>query len=659
MRNLYIDIETYSSIDLGKCGVHAYAASPDFEVLLFGYAFDDEEPKLVDLASGGFLDYEIMDALYDPDVRKLAFNAPFEITCLNAHMRSDGVRMLLPDYPEELLVDQWTDVAVLARELGLPGSLDAVCAALELSGEETKDKAGAALIRFFSKPRKPTKTNPKTRNMPADDPDRWALYCKYNLQDVVAERAIMKRLERYPVNATEEVLWVIDQEINNRGVLCDLDMAENAVRMDETIKDRLLTEAQELTGLENPKSVAQLKRWIEDETGVYTPSLGKSALGTVKENATEPVLAALKLREGLARTSTEKYSAMLRSASPDGRIRGLTQFYGAGRTGRWAGRLVQLQNLRRNSLDPTDLDTARQIVKAGDLDALTILFDDPTDVLSQLIRTAFIPAPGCRFLVSDFSAIEARVLAWLAGEKWRQDTFAAGGDIYCASASQMFKVPVEKHGVNGHLRQKGKIAELALGYGGSTGALKAMGALEMGLTEEELQPLVNSWRDANPAITALWWDVDRAVRYYLSGRHDGPKLPHGLTLRRVGPLLRLYLPSGRALSYLNPRLSADGKISYEGSMTSGGWGRVESYGPKFVENIVQAIARDCLAEAMINLTFSKHQIVFHVHDEVIIEEPASGAGPEEIAAIMSKPIKWAPGLILTADAYACDYYKKD
>ena len=658
MRTLYIDIETYSSVDLGKCGVHAYAASPDFEILLFGYAFDNEEPQLVDLASGGFLDYEILDALYNPDVTKLAFNAPFEITCINEHMRRAGLQML--DYPEEMLIDQWVDVAVVARELGLPGSLDAVGKALELSGEEAKDKAGAALIRFFSKPRKPTKTNPKTRNMPKDDPERWALYCKYNLQDVVAERAIYKRLLAMGgIPHSEQVLWVIDQEINQRGVLCDLQLAANAVEMDGQVKDRLFTQAQELTGLDNPKSVAQLKRWIEDETGILTPSLGKQALGKVKENANEAVLAALRLREGLARTSTEKYSAMLRSASPDGRLRGLTQFYGAGRTGRWAGRLVQLQNLRRNSLDPRDLDTARQIVKAGDLAALEMLFDDPIDVLSQLIRTAFIPKPGCRFLVSDFSAIEARVLAWLADEKWRLEVFdTPGADIYCASASQMFHVPVEKHGVNGHLRQKGKIAELALGYGGSVGALKAMGALDMGLTEEELQPLVDRWRDTNKRITALWWDVDRAIRLKLMGSHNGPKLPHGLELHTTGPLLKLRLPSGRELSYLHPQLSADGQISYEGTMANGGWGRIESYGPKFVENIVQAIARDCLAETMINLTFRQLPIVFHVHDEVIVEaEPA--IRPEDIAQIMATPINWAPGLKLTAEAYACDYYKKD
>lgn len=648
MRTLGIDIETYSSVDLGKCGVHKYAASPDFEILLFGYAYDDDPVTVIDLASGEDLPAEIINDLLDPDVLKTAFNAPFEMTCLAAALH----RKSLPP-------DQWEDTAVRARELGLPGSLEAVGAALGLSEAEAKDKAGAALIRFFSKPRKPTKNDPRTRNLPMHDPDRWALYKKYNAQDVVAERAIRKRIERYPIHPREEVLWVIDQGINTRGVLCDVQLAQNAVSMDETIKDRLLAEAQKLTGLQNPKSIPQLKTWIEEQTNVAVDSLGKASIGQVKETATPEVLEMLRLRESLAKTSTEKYSAMLRCADSDGRIRGLTQFYGAGRTGRWAGRLVQLQNLPRNTLPEEELDFAREIVRAGDLEILEMIFDNPTDVLSQLIRTAFIPKPGCRFLVSDFSAIEARVLAWLAGEKWRLDTFTAGGDIYCASASQMFKVPVEKHGVNGHLRQKGKIAELALGYGGSVGALRAMGALEMGLTQEELQPLVTTWRETNPAITKLWWDVDRAVKYTLMKRGDAPKLPHDLTLRMLGSLLQIRLPSGRSLYYLRPQLDEQGKISYEGTMANGGWGRVESYGPKFVENIVQAIARDCLAEAMLNLDFARHSIVFHVHDEVIVEEPEDGATPEDIAALMTRPIDWAPGLPLDADAYACTYYKKD
>lgn len=646
MRTLHIDVETYSSVDLAKCGVHKYAASPDFEILLFAYAYDDDPVTVIDLASGEDIPAEIINDLLDSDVLKTAFNAPFEMTCLAA------VLHVIP-------LDQWEDTAVLARELGLPGSLDAVGTALGLSEAESKDRAGAALIRFFSKPRKPTKNDPRTRNLPKHDPDRWELYKKYNAQDVVTERAIRKRLKRYPIHPREEVLWVIDQGINNRGVLCDLQLARNAVAMDETLKDRLFAQAQELTGLQNPKSVPQLKGWIEQQTNVAVDSLGKANIGQVKETATPEVLEMLRLRESLAKTSTEKYSAMLRCADHDGRIRGLTQFYGAGRTGRWAGRLVQLQNLPRNTLPEEELDFAREIVRAGDLEILEMIFDNPTDVLSQLIRTAFVPEPGCRFLVSDFSAIEARVLAWLAGEKWRLDTFTAGGDIYCASASQMFKVPVEKHGVNGHLRQKGKIAELALGYGGSVGALKAMGALDMGLTEAELQPLVNTWRDTNPAITRLWWDVDRAVKYTLMKRGDAPKLPHGLALRMLGQLLQIQLPSGRSLYYLRPQLDEQGRISYEGSMANGGWGRVESYGPKFVENIVQAIARDCLAKAMINLEFDRHRIVFHVHDEVIVEEPEDGATPEDIAALMTRPIDWAPGLPLDADAYACAYYKKD
>ena len=555
MRTLHIDLETYSSVDLGKCGVHKYAASPDFEILLFGYAFDNDEPDVIDLTQT-WEDLRlapIIDALYEPDVLKLAFNAPFEITCLDAWL------------PRKMLVDQWLDVAVLARELGLPSSLKDVGKALGLPADMQKAKTGDALIRFFSKPRKPTKNDPRTRNLPEHDPDCWMLYKEYNRQDVVTERAIYKTLLRYPVPHSEQVLWVIDQEINQRGVLCDTVLAENAVKMDETIKDRLMTEAQELTGLVNPKSVAQLKGWIEDQTGMVTPSLGKASLGSVRENAqdNEDVLEMLRIREGLAKTSTEKYKAMLRCAGADGRIRGLTQFYGAGRTGRWAGRLVQLQNLRRNAMSPDELDLARDLVSSGDLATLEMIFDDPTDVLSQLIRTAFIPKDGCRFLVSDFSAIEARVLAWLAGETWRLETFNAGGDIYCASASHMFRVPVEKHGVNGHLRQKGKIAELALGYGGSTGALRAMGALDMGLTEGELQPLVDTWRDTNPAITRLWWDVDRAVKYTLLGRSDKPKLPQGIVVRTKGPLLQIRLPSGRWLSYFKPAIDERGQVTYE------------------------------------------------------------------------------------------------
>lgn len=653
MRTLSIDIETYSSVDLGKCGVYQYAASPDFEILLFGYAYDNDEPKVIDLACGEELPLKLIGDLFNPDIIKTAFNAPFEITCLREWLPKTTC------FIQDLPVDQWEDTAVLARELGLPSSLADVGRAIGLSEDEQKDKAGAALIRFFSKPRRPTKNDPRTRNLPSHDPERWKLYMEYNRQDVVAERAIRKRLLRYQVPHSEQVLWVIDQEINARGVLCDTRMAENAVRMDETLKDRLMQQAQELTGLTNPKSVSQLKGWIEDQTGVMTASLNKASIGTVRETATPEVLEMLRLREGLAKTSTEKYKAMLRCAGADGRIRGLTQFYGAGRTGRWAGRLVQLQNLRRNAMSPDELDLARDLVSAGDLGTLEMIFDDPTDVLSQLIRTAFIPKEGCRFLVSDFSAIEARVLAWLAGETWRLETFSAGGDIYCASASHMFRVPVEKHGVNGHLRQKGKIAELALGYGGSTGALRAMGALDMGLTEEELQPLVDTWRDTNPAITRLWWDVDRAVKYTLLGRSDKPKLPQGIVVRTKGPLLQIRLPSGRWLSYFKPAIDERGQVTYEGSMTNGGWGRVESYGPKFVENIVQGVARDCLAEAMINLDFAGKHIVFHVHDEVIVEEPLDGDDPEYIARLMTLPIDWAQGLPLDADAYACDYYKKD
>lgn len=648
MRTLAIDIETYSSVSLPDCGVYRYAESPDFEVLLFGYAFDDDPVQVVDLKSGQKLPQDVLDALWDASVLKTAFNAPFERTCLARFMGS------------EMPADQWSCTAVMARELGLPSSLASVGAVLGLPEDKQKSKTGAALIRYFSIPCKPTKTNgQRTRNLPEHDPEKWATYIEYNRQDVVTERAIRQKLNRFAISDKERELWIVDQAINDRGARVDLTLARAAVDMDDRIKAKLLEDAAALTGLENPKSTAQVKQWISETAGIEVPSLNKKSIPDVRKAADcAAVDQLLEIRAGLAKTSTGKYSAMLRCACEDERVRGLTMFYGAARTGRWAGRLVQTQNLPRNSMSDSDLDTARQLVRAGDLETLELLFDNVADALSQLIRTAFVPAPGARFIVSDFSAIEARVLAWLAGESWRIEVFEKGGDIYCASASQMFKVPVEKHGVNGHLRQKGKIAELALGYGGSVGAMKNMGAIEMGLSEDELKPIVDSWRAANRQVTKFWWDVDRAARKTIS-TGTPTELHHGLCFYKRGPLLRLRLPSGRALSYVKPRL-VDDSITYEGVyQDSGGWGRIESYGPKLVENIVQATARDCLADVMLKLEQRGYPVVFHVHDEVICEMPEGKGSAEELSAIMGERLPWAPDLNLRADAYECHYYRKD
>lgn len=649
MKTLAIDIETYSSVSLQKCGVYAYAASPDFEILLFGYAWDDGPVDVIDMASGQKLPQELQDALYDPEILKTAFNASFERTCLSAFMG----RVTPPE--------QWSCTAVMARELGLPGSLEMVGQVIGLPEDKQKSKTGKALIRYFSIPCKATKVNGgRTRNLPQHDPDRWKLYVEYNRQDVEAERAIRHRLQKFPVLASEQDLYVIDQNINDRGVGVDTTLAAKAVEIDQIVKARLLDEAKDLTGLDNPKSATQLKSWIEEVSGYEVESLNKKMIGAVRTGTdNEAVHAMLDIRQGLSKTSTEKYSAMLRTVCSDGRIRGLTQFCGAARTGRWAGRLVQMQNLPQNKMPDKDLDCARQLVRVGDIDTLELLFDDTANVLSQLIRTAFIPKEGSRFIVADFSAIEARVLAWLADEQWRMDVFNTHGKIYEASAEQMFHLPPGSVKKGDPMRQKGKIAELALGYGGSVGAMKNMGALEMGLAEDELKPIVNSWRAANRSITKLWWDTDAAVRRCIQTKAP-VDLPHGMRLRKQGPLLRLRLPNGRELSYVKPRIDEDDNITYEGTIqSSGGWGRIESYGPKFVENIVQATARDCLAEAMFRLERAGFPIVFHVHDEVICEVPNGVSSAKELGALMGQPISWAPGLPLRADAYECEYYRKD
>lgn len=648
MRKLAIDLETYSSVDLRTSGVYAYTGSADFEILLFGYAFDDDEVTVIDLTETHLLPKEIISALTDRDILKTAFNANFERTCLARYF---GFTM-----PPE----QWSCTAMMARELGLPNSLSAVGQVLGLPEDKQKSKTGLALIRYFSIPCKATKTNGgRTRNLPAHDQDRWNLYTEYNRTDVIAEREIRKKLERFSIGSMEQPLWEIDQHINDRGVGVDIPFAENAISFDEEIKDRLLQKAKALTGLENPKSVAQLKSWIEDKTGVEVESLAKGSIAEIRDNIDcLDVHEMLDLRAGLSKTSNGKYDAMVRTVCEDGRIRGLTLFYGASRTGRWAGRLVQMQNLPQNKISDTDLDIARQLVSLGNLGDFEMYFDNIPSILSQLIRTAFIPRPGHRFIVADFSAIEARVIAWLADEAWRMDVFNSHGKIYEASAEHMFNLPTGSVTKDDPMRTKGKIAELALGYGGSVGALISMGALNMGLEEKELKPLVNSWRSANKAITKFWWNCDDAVRETITHKTKST-LPYGMSVRMQGPLMRLMLPNGRELSYVKPSI-INNKISYEGTIQdSGGWGKIDSYGPKLAENIVQATARDCLAEAIMRLEAKGFPVVFHVHDEIICEVPIGESSAEEISEIMSEPLVWAPGLPLRADAYECSYYRKD
>lgn len=648
MKTLSIDIETYSDVDLLKSGVYVYAESPNFEVQLFGYAYNDEPVRVIDLSKDS-IPASILADLTDPKVVKTAYNANFERVCLSA--------WLFIDLPP----DQWQDTMILAAELGLPKSLADVGKALGLQESEQKMKEGKHLIQFFAKPCKPTKANGgRTRNLPADAPDKWSTYIEYNRQDVVSERAIRNKLLKFSIDKAEHDLWVIDQNINDRGVMLDHQFAKNASAFDDQIKEDLQQEAIEITGLDNPNSVVQIKAWIKEQTGLEVKSLEKKVMADVlsQVKGCSEVERFLDLRRELGKTSTAKYKAMLNCECGDHRIRGLTQFYGANRTGRWAGRYVQMQNLPQNKLPDEDLDIARRLVKAGDIGAFSMLFE-PASTLSQLIRTAFVPKPGYKFIVSDFSAIEARVLAWLANETWRVKVFNTHGKIYEASAEQMFHLPAGSVKKGDPMRQKGKIAELALGYGGSVGALAAMGALDMGLEEKELKPLVNSWRTANPHITEFWWNTDKAAKITLRTKKP-QSLQYGVGFRKEGPLLRLRLPSGRELSYVHPAIDAEDNITYEGIIqASGGWGKINTYGPKIVENIVQATARDCLAESMKRLEQAGIPIVFHVHDEVICEVPVNGYTAEDIADIMGQSVDWAQGLPLKADAYECDYYKKD
>ena len=646
MKTLSIDIETFSPEPLTKCGVYRYCQAPEFEVLLFGYSVDSGPVQVVDLAAGERIPADVLAALTDPAVSKWAFNAQFERVCLSRYMGYPVGRYLDPD--------SWYCTMVWSATLGLPLSLEGVGAVLGL--EKQKLKEGKDLVRYFCTPAK-ARDGSAFRRLPTDAPEKWAAFKAYNLRDVETEMSIQQKLSRFPVSQEEWENYHLDQRINDRGILLDRTLVSQAIRCDERFKRTHLEQARSVTGLENPNSPAQLKAWLT-EKGVEAESLSKASVLELLSHAKGEVELALSLRQELSKSSVKKYTAMESVVCPDDRARGLIQFYGANRTGRFAGRLIQVQNLPQNHLP--DLKQARMLVRDGRFDAVELLYDSVPLVLSELIRTAFIPKPGCRFFVADFSAIEARVIAWIAGEQWRQEVFAQGGDIYCASASQMFHVPVVKHGVNGHLRQKGKIAELALGYGGSVGALKAMGALNYGLSEEELKPLVDAWRQSNPRIVKFWWDVDRAATTCV--RDKVPAETHGIRFLYQSGMMFIVLPSGRKLVYVKPKMGVNRygseSVTYEGVGEQKKWLRLESYGPKFVENIVQATARDILVEAMRRLEVAGYQIVMHVHDEAVIEAPADSS-LEDICAIMGQTPAWAEGLLLRADGYVCDFYQKD
>lgn len=647
-RRLFLDIETFSSVDISSAGAFKYIESPDFEILLIAYAWDDEPVKVLDLTPNDrrLLEYEVItiaEALTNPNVVKVAHNSAFE--------RAAFARWTRKDMPPE----QWVDTMILAGYNGLPLSLDAAGAALQLRDQKIKE--GTLLINYFCKPCKPTVANGgRTRNLPTHAIDKWQRFTEYCKRDVEVAQAIYYRLNRYPVTDFERQVWALDARINERGVMIDRDLVEAAIAVDDAFRKEHLEEMRRLTGLDNPNSVQQLKGWL-DAAGVECESLNKQTISDLKKQATERTTKrVLELRQLLSKTSTKKYEAMTNAACEDDRVRGLTQYYGAARTGRWAGRLIQLQNLPQNHLD--DIGSVREIVRARDLEALELLFDSVPDTLSQLIRTALVAKPGHTYLVSDYAAIEARVIAYLAGEKWRMEVFAQGGDIYCSSASQMFKVPVVKHGVNGHLRQKGKIAELACGYGGGVAALKAFGADKMGLSEEEMQSIVTQWRIASPTIPKLWRDTETAAKRALENPGRSYRIPCGVTYRRDADALRCTLPSGRILTYWNPRL-VDGTITFMGqNQTTRKWEPTDTWGGKLTENVVQAVARDCLAVAMVRLAQAGWDIVFHVHDEIVVEAP-EGSRWQDVADIMGQPIDWAPGLLLRGDGYETKFYMKD
>ena len=644
MKNLSLDIETYSSTELAKCGVYKYAEAPDFEILLLSYSMDGGPVTIVDIACGETLPPEVQDALIDEAVMKWAFNAQFERICLSRHLG------------QWLTPTAWRCTMVWSAYMGLPLSLEGAGAVLGL--EKQKLKEGKELIRFFSAPCKPTQANGgRSRNRPADAPEKWVQFKNYNARDVETELAIQARLQNFPVPAEEWQNYIIDQTINDRGIGLDLDLVREAIRCDERARADLMAAMQTLTEMENPNSVAQMKVWLA-ENGLETDTLGKAAVKELKKSAPEPLRQVLALRQSLAKSSVKKYTAMDSAVCEDGRARGLLQFYGANRTGRWAGRLIQVQNLPQNHLP--DLTQARSLVKSGNFAALEMLYDSVPAVLSELIRTAFVPRTGQQFLVADFSAIEARVIAWLAGEAWRNEVFASHGKIYEASASQMFHIPIEEITKGSPLRQKGKIAELALGYGGSVGALKAMGAIEMGVAEEELRPLVTAWRTANPSIVRLWWEVDQAAMTAVKDRTTTST--HGIRFSCRSGMFFITLPSGRQLSYVKPRIGENrfGSecVTYEGVGATKRWERIETYGPKLVENIVQAISRDILCYAMRRLASEGFFIVMSVHDEVVLEV-ASEASLTTVCQLMAETPPWAKELLLRADGFVCPFYKKD
>ena len=660
IKTISIDIETYSDVDLQKCGVYKYVQSPEFEVLLFGYSLNGAEVKVVDLAQGETIPDEILIALTDESIIKWAFNAQFERICLSAYLQKYYPKHFCSyDISEDSIRNylspiSWRCSMVWSAYMGLPLSLAGAGAVLGL--EEQKLKMGKELIRYFCTPCKPTKANGnRVRNLPHHDNAKWKMFISYNKRDVEVEMAIQKRLSNFPVPYFIREEYCLDQQINDRGIMLDMELVNNAIKLDEISNAELSDKMKELTNLENPNSVLQMKQWLCDN-GLEMDSLGKKEVASVLKTAPKPLCAVLSLRQQLAKSSVKKYQAMNNAVCADNRARGMFQFYGANRSGRWAGRLIQLQNLPQNHLP--DLEQARSLVKNNDYEALKLLYDDIPDTLSQLIRTAFVPKENMKFIVADFSAIEARVLSFLAGESWRNKVFKENGDIYCASASAMFGVPVEKHGINSHLRQKGKIAELALGYGGSVGALKSMGALEMGLSEEELQPLVDAWRSSYSLIVQLWWDVDRAVKTAVKQRITTET--HGINFICKSGMLFIKLPSGRTLSYVKPRIGENKfggeSVTYEGIGATKKWERIESYGPKFVVNIVQAISRDILMYAM--QTLSHYFICGHIHDEVIIECSKS-VSVNEICKLMSRTPPWIDGLLLRADGYETEFYKKD
>lgn len=658
IQSLSIDLETYSSVDLKKSGVYPYAESSDFEILLFAYAVNEGAVQVVDIACGEEVPDEILQALTDDTVTKWAYNSQFERVCLSYWLRKN-----YPQYFSSYSIAEdsvgnyldptsWKCSRIWGAYMGLPLSLKGIGAVLKL--DEQKMEEGSDLIKYFCKPCRPTKKNGgRTRNLPMHDPEKWVLFKKYNKRDVEVELAIKEKLAKFPVPDFVWDEYHLDQEINDRGILLDMHFVEQAITVDAQTKVYLHSKIQEQTGLENPNSVVQMKGWLSDN-GVQAESLNKKAVKALISDSEDHIADVLSYRQQLAKSSVSKYTAMQNAVCADGRARGMFQFYGANRSGRWAGRLIQLQNLPQNHMD--DLEEARNLVCDGNFDALEMLYDNIPNVLSELIRTAFIPKPGYKYIVSDFSAIEARVLSFLAGEQWRVDVFKAGKDIYCESASQMFGVAVVKNGINGHLRQKGKIAELALGYGGSVGALKAMGALDMGLSEDELQPLVNAWRSSNPHITQLWWDIDAAVKKAVMYKTSVQS--HGFRIYYKSGMLFIDLPSGRRLVYVKPRMGTNqfgsDSVTYEG-INTGKWTRIESYGPKFVENIVQAVSRDILAYAM--KTLSHCFICGHVHDELIIE-CSPDVSLSAVCEQMGRTPPWISGLLLRADGYECSFYQK-